>query len=83
MEQQEGTSYIFPKEWRYVFSHSKDLILGNPSKGATTRSSFRNTSQYVAFITQIEPKSFSDAENDESWIMTMKWELNQFERNNI
>ena len=30
-----------------------------------------------------EPKYFADAENDESWIMAMQEELNQFKRNNV
>ncbi|KAH9686889.1 hypothetical protein KPL70_014556 [Citrus sinensis] len=56
---------------------------GDPSRGVTTRSSLRNTCEHAAFISQIEPKSFADVENDESWIMTMQEELNQFERNNV
>ncbi|KAH9734285.1 hypothetical protein KPL71_017316 [Citrus sinensis] len=56
---------------------------GDPSRGITTRSSLRNTCDHAAFISQIEPKSFADAENDESWIMAMQEELNQFERNNV
>ncbi|KAH9735120.1 hypothetical protein KPL71_017636 [Citrus sinensis] len=56
---------------------------GDPSRGVTTRSSLRNTCEHTAFISQIEPKSFADAENDESWIMAMQEELNQFERNNV
>ncbi|KAH9780749.1 Integrase catalytic domain-containing protein [Citrus sinensis] len=82
-EQNEGTSQTLPKEWRYVSSHPKDVILGDPSRGVTTRSSLRNTCEHAAFISQIEPKSFEDAENDESWIMAMQEELNQFERNNM
>ena len=82
-EQNESTSQSFPMEWRYVSSHPKDLILGDPSRGITTRSSFRNTCEHTAFISQIEPKSFADAENDESWIIAMQEELNQFERNNV
>ena len=66
MEQQQGTSETLPKEWRYVSSHRKDLILGDPSISVTTRSSFRNICEHAAFISQIEPKSFVDAENDES-----------------
>ncbi|KAH9716801.1 hypothetical protein KPL71_021583 [Citrus sinensis] len=83
MEQHEGTSQTLPKEWRYVSSHPKDVILGDPSRGVTTRSSLRNTCEHNAFISQIEPKSFADAENDESWIMAMQEELNQFDRNNV
>ncbi|KAH9762390.1 hypothetical protein KPL70_000794 [Citrus sinensis] len=82
-EQNEGTSQTLSKEWRYVSSHPKDVILGVPSRGVTTRSSLRNTCEYAAFIFQIVPKSFGDAENDESWIMAMQEELNQFERNNV
>ncbi|KAH9800792.1 hypothetical protein KPL71_000795 [Citrus sinensis] len=83
VKQNEGTSQTLPKEWRYVSSHPKDVILGDPSRGVTTRSSLRNTCEYAAFISQIEPKSFADGENDESWIMAMQEELNQFERNNV
>ncbi|KAH9697748.1 hypothetical protein KPL71_023737 [Citrus sinensis] len=83
LEQQEGISQTLPKEWRYVSSHPKDVILGDPSRGVTTRSSLKNTCEHNAFISQIEPKSFADAENDESWIMAMQEELNQFERNNV
>ncbi|KAH9668310.1 Integrase catalytic domain-containing protein [Citrus sinensis] len=83
VEQNEGASQSLPKEWRYVSSHPKDVILGDPSQGVTTRSSLRNTCEHNAFISQIEPKSFEDAENDESWIMAMQEELNQFERNNM
>ncbi|KAK9180762.1 hypothetical protein WN944_023897 [Citrus x changshan-huyou] len=48
-------------------------------KGITNRPSLRNICEHVAFISQIEPKSFAD----ESWIMAMQEELNQFERNNV
>ena len=82
-QQNEGTSQTLPKEWRYVSSHPKDVILGDPSRGVITRSSLRNTCEHAVFISQIEPKSFADAENDESWIMAMQEELNQFERNNV
>ena len=71
MEQYKGISQALPKEWRYVSSHPKDVILGDPSRGVTARSSLKNTCEHNAFISQIEPKSFADAENDESWIMAM------------
>ncbi|KAH9733812.1 Integrase catalytic domain-containing protein [Citrus sinensis] len=83
LEQQEGISQTLPKEWRYVSSYPKDVILGDPSRGVTTRSSLKNTCEHNAFISQIEHKSFADAENDEYWIMAMQEELNQFERNNV
>ena len=66
MKQQEGISQTLPNDWRYVSSHPKDLILGDSSRGVTTRSSLRNTCENAVFISQIEPKSFVDKENDES-----------------
>ena len=66
VEQNKGTSQSLPKEWRYVSSHPKDVILGDPSQGVTTRSSLKSTCEHNAFIFQIEPKSFVEAENDES-----------------
>ena len=70
MEQQECTSQTLPKEWRYISSHLKDLILG--SRGVTTKSSLRNTCEHDAFISQIEPRSFADAKNDEFWLCQCK-----------
>ena len=71
MEQNEGNSQSFPKEWRYISSYLKDLILGDPSWDVITRSSLRNTCEHTAFISQIELKSFSDVEKNKSWIMAM------------
>ena len=30
-----------PKEWKYIGSHPKELILGDPSQGKRTRSTYR------------------------------------------
>ena len=38
---------------------------------------------YLAFISQIEPKNIKKAENDPSWILAIEGELNQFQRNNV
>ena len=37
----------------------------------------------MAFLFQIEPKSFKEAEKDKSWIVAMQEELNQFERSDV
>ena len=42
-----------PKEWRYAYGHPKELIIGDPSKGVSTRSSLRNIYDYLAFVSQI------------------------------
>ena len=39
-----------PKEWKYVASHPKDLIIGDPSQGVRTRSSYREELDYLAFV---------------------------------
>jgi hypothetical protein len=36
---------------------------------------------HYAFISQLKPKNFKDANNDSYWIYVMQKELNQFERN--
>ena len=68
-----------PKVWRYASSHPKDLIIGDPEQGVKTRSSI-NLFNNLAFVSQIEPKSLKDTENDEFWILA---ELNQFKRNKV
>jgi hypothetical protein len=35
----------------------------------------------MAFLSQIEPKNITEAIKDESWILAMQEELNQFKRN--
>ena len=61
----------------------KDLIIGDAAEGIKTRSSIRNICGNLAFISQIEPNFFFEAENDENWILAMQEELNQFERNQV
>ncbi|KAH9705964.1 hypothetical protein KPL70_012065 [Citrus sinensis] len=63
--------------------HEETNAEQNEGTSQTLPKEWRNTCEHAAFISQIEPKSFADAENDESWIMAMQEELNQFERNNV
>jgi hypothetical protein len=37
----------------------------------------------MAFLSQIEPKNINEVIEDESWILAMQEELNQFERNKV
>ena len=69
-----------PKEWRYAHNHPRDLIIDDPSQGVRTRSSFRDTFNYLVFVPQIKSKYIEEAENDSNWILTMQEELNQFEK---
>ena len=69
----------YPRELNYVKSGE---ILGDPSKGVTTRSSLKLMNN-VAFISCIEPKNINEALKDDFWIMAMQEELNQFERSKV
>ena len=64
-------------------NHPIEQILGDPSQGVRTRSSNRNICNHLVFFSQIDPKRFNDAENDEFWINAMQEEFNQFERNGV
>ena len=43
----------------------------------------KNVCRDLAFLSQVEPKTFLDVEHDEYWILAMQEELNQFERNEV
>ena len=72
-----------PQEWRFANHHPQELILGNPGERVHTRSSLRNIVNHFAFLSQLEPKNIHEAELDESWVLAMHDELNQFERSNV
>ena len=68
-----------PREWKFVHNHPTEQILG-PSQGVRTCSCLKNICDHFAFLPQIEPKCFEDAENDKFWINAMQEELNQFDQ---
>jgi hypothetical protein len=70
-----------PKSWNVVHSHPKELIIGEIEHGVSTRSKLKDICNNMAFLSQIEPKNINEAIEDESWILAMQEELNQFERN--
>ena len=72
-----------PKDWRYVTSHHKELIIGDVSKRVITRSKLYDFCGHFAFISDIEPKIIIEAEGYSYWLLAMQEELNQFERNQI
>ena len=59
-EQVAPTTFIahegLPKEWHFKKDHPKDLIIGEPSKGAITRHSLKHLNS-LAFLSQIEPRN--------------------------
>ena len=61
--------------------HPKDLIIGDPNSGVTTRS--RGISSNSCFVSKVEPKNVKEALTDEYWINAMQEELEQFKRNEV
>ena len=82
MQQKEITHENLPKEWRYKKDHPPENIIGDPSVGIRTRGNIIPC-DYLAFVSQIEPRTVNEALTDESWILAMQDELNQFKRNQV
>ena len=61
---------------KYADSHPQDQIIGDPSQRVRTRSTLRNLDNYLAFVSQIEPKSIKEVECDSDWMVAMQEELN-------
>ncbi|WVZ80887.1 hypothetical protein U9M48_028325 [Paspalum notatum var. saurae] len=64
--------------------HPKELIIGSPTRGVTTRS--RNTAAFVqaySFVSSIEPSTIDQALSDPDWVNAMHEELNNFTRNEV
>ena len=72
-----------PREWKASRDHPLDNIIGDISKGVTTRHSLKDLCNNMAFVSIIEPKNLNEAIIDENWIIAMQEELNKFERNNV
>nr|XP_004516438.1 uncharacterized protein LOC101489517 [Cicer arietinum] len=72
-----------PKEWKFTKNHPIDNIIGEISKGVSTRKSLREFCNFTVFVSQIQPKNIKEALMDHDWIVAMKEELNQFERNQV
>ena len=83
VNESQGINSNLPREWKLNSAHPIDQILGDPSRGATTRNSLRDLCNFNAFISQIEPKNFKEAEFDESWLLATEEEINQFVRHDV
>ncbi|GJX11179.1 retrovirus-related pol polyprotein from transposon TNT 1-94 [Tanacetum coccineum] len=67
------------KEFR---NHPLENVIGNLNQ-RTLRSQAQNQSNFFCFISTIEPKNVNKALTDDSWIVSMQEELNQFIANNV
>ncbi|GJU54236.1 retrovirus-related pol polyprotein from transposon TNT 1-94 [Tanacetum coccineum] len=63
-------------------NHPLDQVIGNLNQ-RTLRSQAQNYSNFFCFISTIEPKDVKEALKDESWVVAMKEELNQFVANDV
>ncbi|GJY01647.1 retrovirus-related pol polyprotein from transposon TNT 1-94 [Tanacetum coccineum] len=63
-------------------NHPLENVIGNLNQ-RTLRSQAQNQSNFFCFISIIEPKNVNEALKDESWIITMQEELNQFVANDV
>ncbi|GJZ86283.1 retrovirus-related pol polyprotein from transposon TNT 1-94 [Tanacetum coccineum] len=63
-------------------NHPFENVIGNLNQ-RTLRSQAQNPSNFYCFIFTIEPKNVNEALGDESWIVAMQEELNQFIANDV
>jgi hypothetical protein len=64
-------------------NHPIDQILGDISKGVTTRSRLANFCEHYSFVSSIEPFRVEEALQDPNWVLAMQEELNNFKRNEV
>ncbi|GJY11495.1 retrovirus-related pol polyprotein from transposon TNT 1-94 [Tanacetum coccineum] len=63
-------------------NHPLENVIGNLNQ-RTLRSQAQNQSNFFCFISTIEPKNVNEAFGDESWIVAMQEQLNQFVANDV
>ncbi|GKE20415.1 hypothetical protein Tco_1431927 [Tanacetum coccineum] len=63
-------------------NHPLEQVMGNLNQ-KTLRSQTQNQSNFFCFISTIEPKNVNEALGDESWVVAMQEELNQFIANDV
>jgi hypothetical protein len=64
-------------------NHPVDQILGDISKGVTTRSRLANFCEHYSFVSSIEPFRVEEALQDPDRVLAMQEELNNFKRNEV
>nr|GFB18719.1 retrovirus-related Pol polyprotein from transposon TNT 1-94 [Tanacetum cinerariifolium] len=63
-------------------NHPLENVIGNLNQ-TTLRSQAQNESNFFYFISTTEPKNMNEALGDESWIIVMQEEVNQFVANDL
>ena len=49
-QKHDGENSSLSKEWRFIHNHPTNLIIGDSSRGVTTRNSIRNICRNLAFL---------------------------------
>jgi hypothetical protein len=82
---EEEASRVPPIQVRATIQrhHPVDQILGDISKGVTTRSRLANFCEHYSFVSSIEPFTVEEALLDPHWMLAMQEELNNFKRNEV
>jgi hypothetical protein len=77
---EEGSQPAPPTQVRATiqWNHPVDQILGDISKGVTTRSRLANFCEHYSFVSSIEPFRVEEALQDLDWVLAMQEELNNF-----
>nr|GEX81322.1 hypothetical protein [Tanacetum cinerariifolium] len=68
---------------KWIKDHLIDIVIGNPSKPASTRHQIQNKAMFCyfdAFLSSVKPKSYKEALTESCWIEAMQEEINDFER---
>jgi hypothetical protein len=84
-EEEEEAPQAPPTQARATIqrNHPVDQILGDISKGVTTRSRLVNFCEHYSFVSSIEPFRVEEALLDPDWVLAMQEELNNFKRNEV
>jgi transposase InsO family protein len=82
---EEEGPWVPPTQVRAMIQrhHFVDQILGDMSKGVTTRSRLANFCEHYSFVSSIEPFRVEEALQDPDWVLAMQEELNNFKRNEV
>jgi hypothetical protein len=64
-------------------NHPVDHILGDISKGVTTRSPLANFCEHYLFVSSIKPFNVEESLQNPDWVLAMQEELNNFKRNEV
>jgi hypothetical protein len=84
-DKEEEASWVPPTQVRTTIqrNHPVDQILGDISKGVTTRSRLANFCEHYSFVSSIEPFRVEEALQDPNWVLAKQEELNNFRRNEV